>query len=65
MKKVATFLNVSPTEEQLTKLVEHLRFDNLEKNESVNNETMKLIGFLKPDAKFMRKGGLKFHPVLI
>ncbi|XP_046448183.1 sulfotransferase 1E1-like [Daphnia pulex] len=54
--KVATFLNQSPTDEQLDKITEHLRFDNFEKNESVNNEAGKKQGWMNPDGKFIRKG---------
>ncbi len=56
--KVATFLNQSPTDEQLDKITEHLRFDNFEKNESVNNEAGKKQGWMNPDGKFIRKGKL-------
>jgi estrone sulfotransferase len=53
---VAAFLNQSPTDEQLDKITEHLRFDNFEKNESVNNEAGKKQGWMNPDGKFIRKG---------
>lgn len=54
--KVAAFLNQTPTDEQLDKITEHLRFDNFQKNESVNNEFGKKLGWMKPDGKFIRKG---------
>ena len=54
--KVAAFLNQKPTDEQLDKITEHLRFDNFEKNESVNNEIGKEQGWMDPDGKFIRKG---------
>ena len=38
------------------KITEHLRFDNFEKNESVNNEIGKKLGMMYPDGKFIRKG---------
>ena len=54
--KVAAFLDKSLTEEELDKLTEHLKFDNFEKNESVNNESGKKFGLMNPDGKFIRKG---------
>jgi estrone sulfotransferase len=54
--KVAAFLNQTPSDEQLDKITEHLRFDNFEKNESVNNEIGKKLGMMYPDGKFIRKG---------
>nr|CAH0102991.1 unnamed protein product [Daphnia galeata] len=54
--KVAAFLNQTPSDEQLDKITEHLRFDNFEKNESVNNEIGKKLGWMNPDGKFIRKG---------
>ncbi len=54
--KVAAFLNQTPTDEQLDKITEHLRFDNFEKNESVNNEPVKKLGLMNLDGKFIRKG---------
>ena len=56
IKKVASFLNKIPTDEQLDKITEHLKFDNFEKNESVNNESGKKMGYMNPDGKFIRKG---------
>ena len=55
--KVAAFLNQSPTDEQLDKITEHLRFDNFEKNESVNNVTGKEL--MNPEGKFIRKGTIQ------
>lgn len=56
ISKVATFLNQSPTDEQLDKITEHLRFDNFQQNEAVNNEAGKKMGWLNPDGRFIRKG---------
>ena len=56
IKKVASFLNKIPTDEQLDKITEHLKFDNFEKNESVNNESGKKMGYMNLDGKFIRKG---------
>jgi malate/lactate dehydrogenase len=53
---VAAFLNQTPSDEQLDKITEHLRFDNFEKNESVNNEIGKKLGWMNEDGKFIRKG---------
>ena len=54
--KVAAFLGVSITDEQLDKMREHLHIDNFEKNESVNNESGKKFGVMNTDGKFIRKG---------
>ena len=56
IEKVAEFLGKSLSEEQLVKLTEHLRFDNFEKNEAVNNEGAKKSGAFNLDGKFVRKG---------
>ena len=41
----------------MTKLLEHLKFDNLSKNESVNFEMVKPIGFFNEDnGTFIRNG---------
>ncbi len=55
---MADFLDKKLTDDQLTTLTEHLRFDNFEKNESVNNEVGKKMGWMNPDGKFIRKGKL-------
>jgi Sulfotransferase domain len=56
IKKVADFLNKSLTEEKLTKLTEHLRIDNFAKNDAVNYEVGKEMGFMKTSGRFIRKG---------
>ncbi|KAI9555126.1 hypothetical protein GHT06_017641 [Daphnia sinensis] len=56
IEKVAKFLGKSLSEEQLTDLREHLRFDNFAKNESVNMEAAKQFGGMKMDGHFIRKG---------
>lgn len=56
IQKVAKFLEKCLTEEQLDQLTEHLKFDNFEKNPSVNNEAPKKMGLLSSDGKFLRKG---------
>ncbi len=33
-----------------------MKFNNFEKNESVNNESGKKFGIMNPDGKFIRKG---------
>ena len=53
---MAAFLDKKPTEEQLTRITEHLRFDAFQKNESVNIEFGKEQGWLKDDGQFIRKG---------
>lgn len=56
IEKVADFLGQSPSNEQLGKITNHLRFDNLKHNDSVNNELGKRTGFMNQDGNFMRKG---------
>jgi len=53
---VAKFLDKELTEDQLTKLTDHLRFDKLQQNEAVNNEGGKKMGVMNEDGRFMRKG---------
>ncbi|KZS20060.1 putative Sulfotransferase family cytosolic 1B member [Daphnia magna] len=47
---------ISLSEEQLTDLREHLRFDNFAKNESVNMEPAKQFGHFSTEGHFIRKG---------
>jgi len=54
--KVAKFLNKTLTDDQLTNLTEHLRFDNFKKNEAVNNEAPKKMGLFNKHGNFIRKG---------
>lgn len=61
IKKVACFLNKSLTEEQVEKIADHLRFENFEKNEMVNNEAGRKMGFMNPDGKFIRKGSTEIN----
>ena len=56
IEKVVNFLGKKLTDQQLAKLTDHLRFDNFEKNPSVNNEDGKKQGFFNEDGKFCRKG---------
>merc|ERR1712071_348807 len=54
--KIATFLGKSLTDEQLTKLTEHLGFNKMKNNAAVNNEIGKEFGILKQKGYFIRKG---------
>ena len=64
IERVAKFLEKDLTEEQLTRLTDHLRFANFEKNESVNLESVRREGIVmnnnNANIKFIRKG-LKNH----
>lgn len=40
----------------MTALVEHLGFENFAKNESVNFEVGKDLGFMNTEGRFIRKG---------
>ena len=53
---MAKFLGKSLSDDQLTRLTEHLRFDNFSKNAAVNNEFAKDLGIMKQDGHFIRKG---------
>ena len=56
IEKVARFLQKPLTDDQLTRLTEHLRFENLSKNKAVNSESYKEIGLMNTDGHFVRKG---------
>lgn len=64
--KISEFLGKPLSEDQLTKLTEHLRFDNFAKNETVNCEIGKEIGLMNNSGNFIRKGILSqpIYPVL-
>ena len=53
---MADFLGKSLTDEQLSQLTEHLRFDNFAKNESVNFSSRKKLGFFEEDGKLHPQG---------
>lgn len=53
---MASFLGKSLTEEQLSKLTQHLRVDQFAKNEAVNYEICKELGFMNNSGNFIRKG---------
>lgn len=53
---MAAFLGQSLSEEELTKLKEHLSFSNFAMNPMVNNEIPKQFGLLREDGHFIRKG---------
>ena len=44
------------SDEQFSQLVDHLRFDNFAKNESINNEIGKEFGLMNTKGNFIRKG---------
>ncbi|XP_045029307.1 sulfotransferase 1E1 isoform X1 [Daphnia magna] len=56
VEKVAQFLDKSPSEAKMALLLEHLKFDNLSKNDSVNFKTAKDLGYMNDDGTFIRKG---------
>ena len=65
IEKVAAFLNKTLSEKQLDELVEHLRFDNFSKNESVNGEAGKETGFLGKYEEVMKKIAAKYIFVIV
>ncbi len=56
IERVADFLGKSLSGEQLARLVAHLHFENFAKNESVNFEAGKQMGFMNQEGRFIRKG---------
>ena len=56
LKKMASFLGKELSEDQLDRLKEHLQFENIQKNETVNMEEMRKIGFLNDGGQCIRKG---------
>ena len=56
IEKVVSFLGKSLTEEQLTRLTQHLRVDQFAKNDAVNYEICKELGFMNNSGNFIRKG---------
>lgn len=59
LEKMSTFLGKELSEDQLNRLREHLQFDNVKKNETINMESGKKIGMLNQDGSFIRKGIFK------
>ena len=53
---MAAFLNKTLTEEQIEKLVDHVRIDNFAKNESVNMAQGIQAGLFNEGHTFSRKG---------
>ncbi|CAH0406364.1 unnamed protein product [Chilo suppressalis] len=56
IKRVAAFLGKTVTDEQLSRLSNHLSFDNFKKNKSVNMDALKDFVFVNKDKSFIRKG---------
>ncbi|KAK4023113.1 hypothetical protein OUZ56_008544 [Daphnia magna] len=56
IERVAAFLGKTLTGEQLARLVAHLRFETFAKNDAVNFEASKKMGFMIPEGRFIRKG---------
>ena len=56
IRKVATFLGRSLTEDELDNMKKHLSFSNFQENPMVNNEMPKQFGIMKEDGHFIRKG---------
>ena len=56
IEKVANFLGKPLSEEQMTKLTNHLRLDTFKTNEAVNHEKYKEIGLIENNGNFIRKG---------
>ncbi len=66
LEKMAKFLGKDLSQDQLDRLREHLKFENIEKNESVNFEHGKKTGFMNEDqGKFIRKGIVRITKLLL
>lgn len=61
IKKIAAFLGKTLTEEQIGKLVDHVRMDKFSKNESVNMDREIKAGLANEGYTFVRKGKLRFE----
>jgi len=58
IKKMTDFLGKELSEEQLGRLKEHLKFESIEKNDAVNNESGRKAGVFNDGFKFIRKGNI-------
>lgn len=58
-----TFLGRNLDENQLNRMIEHLKFENFQKNDAVNREHLKKNGTNKEDSKFIRKGSLFYSDI--
>ena len=56
IRKIASFLNKTLTEEQIEKLVDHVKIDKFAKNDSVNMSMEIKAGLGNPGHTFIRKG---------
>jgi Sulfotransferase domain len=65
LEKIAKFLGKYLSEGQLTQLVKHLRIDSFTKNDAVNYEFCKELGFMNPEGRFIRKGNFVMVEKLI
>jgi len=67
LEKMSKFLDKDLSEDQMDRLREHLQFENVKKNESINMESGKKMGMMNQDGSFIRKGNflniffLNFH----
>ena len=53
---MVAFLGKSLSDEQLSRLTAHLHIDQFAKNEAVNYEVCKELGFMNNSGRFIRKG---------
>ncbi|KAJ8722505.1 hypothetical protein PYW07_003685 [Mythimna separata] len=56
VRRVADFLGKEVTEEQMTRLCDHLSFENFKKNKAVNYEDLKEFDIVSPKENFIRRG---------
>ena len=56
IRKIGQFLNKKLTDEQIEKLVEHVKVDNFSKNKSVNLTMEIESGLINKGHSFVRKG---------
>ena len=60
IEKMANFLGKELTEDQIDRLNQHLKFENIQKNDAVNNERYRKAGMSDNEGKFIRKGTITY-----
>ncbi len=53
---MVNFLGKKLSEDQFKDLKEHLKFENVQKNDAMNFEDVRKMGMMNKEGQFMRKG---------
>jgi hypothetical protein len=56
IKKMSDFYGKSYNDEQIQKLINHMKVDNFQNNPAVNNQEFEKVGAMTGVGKFIRKG---------